>query len=413
MARRPPDIILTNGDLDGQPQIGGGGGRTRAARGRGPSRSRGQSGRGRAALRDRGSLREGQTGPNVCGARSSDRGLDIISPSHRHGTPSPTIYVLPSTVSPTPSGRSHEAMGAPARAPQRHNGAPPQPPQQPPFHQLASAAPQEGRGGTPHIVRFPIIIESIGRNHWVLHTSKVYARRMTKIFKRGMITAGYCWKSVPDHQKEIYWERWKAIVRAAYDAKLRVRYREYWASVNFKDKSEKALHNRKREKGGPSTGPSKHTGGTQSFRTYEDILALDKDEDDEVTPNDVFLHVHTKDHDGAKLVMRHEEHTQATPDQPIDEEQLYYDAAGEPMVRRSEFDAVVQRLAQFEAFVQSQLGMRMDFGANTSQAPPPPPSQEHHQQVGMDPACSPQQQHYDDDRHNFDWMDEEHLGDKS
>ncbi|KAK9158449.1 hypothetical protein Scep_005023 [Stephania cephalantha] len=79
------------------------------------------------------------------------------------------------------------------------------------------------------------------------------------------------------------------------------------------------------------------------------------------------------------------------------------------MVRRSEFDAVVQRLAQFEAFVQSQLGMRMDFGANTSQAPPPPPPQEHHQQVGMDPACSPQQQHDDDDKDNPDWVDDEHL----
>ncbi|KAK9157665.1 hypothetical protein Scep_004239 [Stephania cephalantha] len=45
----------------------------------------------------------------------------------------------------------------------------------------------------------------------------------------------------------------------------------------------------------------------------------------------------------------------------------------EPIVRRSELDAVVQRLAQFEAFVQSQLGMRMDFGASTIQAPPPPP----------------------------------------
>ncbi|KAK9132142.1 hypothetical protein Scep_011670 [Stephania cephalantha] len=107
---------------------------------------------------------------------------------------------------------------------------------------------------------------------------------------------------------------------------------------------------------------------------------------------------------------RREEHTQATQNQPIDEEQLYYDAAGvctkgriyglgslagktrryadpdastsqEPMVRLSEFDAVVQRLAQFEAFVQSHLGMRMDFGANTSQAPPPPPPQEHHQQI--------------------------------
>ncbi|KAK9087096.1 hypothetical protein Syun_029490 [Stephania yunnanensis] len=38
----------------------------------------------------------------------------------------------------------------------------------------------------------------------------------------------------------------------------------------------------------------------------------------------------------------------------------------ESMVRHSELDTVVQRLAQFEAFVQSQLGMRMDFSASTS-----------------------------------------------
>ncbi|KAK9118942.1 hypothetical protein Scep_017035 [Stephania cephalantha] len=98
-----------------------------------------------------------------------------------------------------------------------------------------------------------------------------------------------------------------------------------------------------------------------------------------------------------EIVRRRKEHTQATPDQPIDEKQLYYDAVGEcskgriyglgslakmkrryddlsastsrePMVRRSELDAVVQRLAQFEAFLQSQLGMRMDFGASTIQA---------------------------------------------
>ncbi|KAK9112071.1 hypothetical protein Scep_019590 [Stephania cephalantha] len=161
----------------------------------------------------------------------------------------------------------------------------------------------------------PILLDSP-----LLLSMSVCARRITKIFKRGMITEGYCWKSIPDHQKEIYWERWKA---------------------------------------------------------------MDKDEEDE-------------------LVRRREEHTQATLNQSIDEEQLYYDAAGvcpkghvyglgslvrktrryanpsattshEPMVRRSEFNAILQRLAQFEAFVKSQLGMRMDFGANTSQAPPPPP----------------------------------------
>ncbi|KAK9083886.1 hypothetical protein Scep_030357 [Stephania cephalantha] len=45
----------------------------------------------------------------------------------------------------------------------------------------------------------------------------------------------------------------------------------------------------------------------------------------------------------------------------------------EPMVRHLELDAVVQRLAQFVAYLQSQLGIRMDFRASTSQALPPPP----------------------------------------
>ncbi|KAK9104910.1 hypothetical protein Scep_021754 [Stephania cephalantha] len=194
----------------------------------------------------------------------------------------------------------------------------------------------------------------------------------------------------------------EAIVRAAYDTKGCVRYgalmhefctlgvrpnfvtdeawnryRENWASVDFKARSEKASHNRKGEKGGPGTSLSKHTSGTRSFWTYEDILALDKDENDEVTPNDVFLHVHMKDQYGTKLVRSLEEHTQVTPDQPIDEEQLYYDAVGvcpkgrvyglgslatknrryadpgastsqEPMVRCLKFDAVVQRLVRAE-----------------------------------------------------------------
>ncbi|KAK9119031.1 hypothetical protein Scep_017124 [Stephania cephalantha] len=165
----------------------------------------------------------------------------------------------------------------------------------------------------------------------------------------------------------------EAIVKATYDAKAYIRYDElmhelralgvrsgfitdeawnryceYWASTDFKARSEKVSHNRKNEKGGPGTGLSKHTGGTRSFQTYEDIL----------------------------LVRRRQEHTQATPDQAIDEEQPYYDVvevypkrrvyglksiarkkrryadlgastSQQPMVRRSEFGAIVQRLAQF------------------------------------------------------------------
>ncbi|KAK9160408.1 hypothetical protein Syun_006749 [Stephania yunnanensis] len=114
--------------------------------------------------------------------------------------------------------------------------------------------------------------------------------------------------------------------------------------------------------------------------------ALNRDEDDEVTPNDVFHHVHEKGHDGmtfidnrstrfhVEFVRRCEEHAQDTPDQPIDEKQLYYDAAGkclkgcnyglvslakgkrryedpgasmswEPMVQRLELNVIVQRIA--------------------------------------------------------------------
>ncbi|KAK9168968.1 hypothetical protein Syun_001108 [Stephania yunnanensis] len=141
-----------------------------------------------------------------------------------------------------------------------------------------------------------------------------------------MITEGYYWKSLPDHQKEIYWEIWKAF-------------------ADFKAMFDEALENRKSEKGSPGTGLSKHTGGTKSFRVYEDVLALDRDEDDEVTPNDVFHHVHSKDHDGVtfidntsarllcfhatELVRRCEEHTQATPNRSIDKKQLDYDTTGE------------------------------------------------------------------------------------
>ncbi|KAK9105157.1 hypothetical protein Scep_022001 [Stephania cephalantha] len=198
-----------------------------------------------------------------------------------------------------------------------------------PLPPAPSASPQEGGGATPHIVRFLIIIEYVGENRWVLHPLEVCARRMTKIFKRGMITEGYCWKSLPDHQKDIYWERWKVWRVDARAPRLGMRpdfvtneawnrYRGYWASADFK----------------------------------------------------------------AELVRRREEHTQATPNRSIDEKQLYYDAVGEcskervyglvslakrkrryedpdastsrePMVRRSKLDAVVQRLAQFKAFVQS------------------------------------------------------------
>ncbi|KAK9162939.1 hypothetical protein Syun_003841 [Stephania yunnanensis] len=370
MARGPPDSILTDGVLDGQPPIGGGG--------------------GRAASRDRESLRRDGRDPSFlvhgrpievstlfhCCHRQGRLRRHIFPLSHRRACHHPIIphHGILIILLVCPNMTFHRLLYLlHFQLHHLHHPAGPTRPWEPPLECLEgvmelprrllsnpflpapSATPQEEGGGTPHIVRFPIIIESVGQNRWVLHLSKVCAWRMTKILKRGMITKGYCWKLVSDHQKDIHWERWKPyfrwdpsideavvrVVRAAYDAKG----------------------------------------------------ALYEDEDDEVTPNDVFLHVHTKDHDGvtfidsisarfhAKLVRRREQRTQDTLDQLIDEEQLYYDAveecpkgrvyglrslakrkrrydpsastSRESMVRSSELDAIVQRLAQFEAYVQS------------------------------------------------------------
>ncbi|KAK9092892.1 hypothetical protein Syun_027803 [Stephania yunnanensis] len=183
------------------------------------------------------------------------------------------------------------------------------------------------------------------------------------------------------------------------------RYREYCTSKDFKARSEKASQNRKMK---------------------SVALALDRDEDDEVIPNYVFLHVHMKDHDGVTFIDNRlaRFHVRECSTGRVyglgslaNRKRRYEDpGAGtsqEPMVQRSELDAVVQRLAKFEAFVQSQLGMHKDFGASTFQAPPPPPPQEHHQQFEMDPSRSPHPQHDDDDEDNHGWLDVEHLGDES
>ncbi|KAK9158232.1 hypothetical protein Scep_004806 [Stephania cephalantha] len=153
------------------------------------------------------------------------------------------------------------------------------------------------------------------------------------------------------------------------------------------------------------------------------------------TVNEVYLHLHTVNHDGVtfidtrserfydKLQRRRLELTQATPDQPEDDEAVYFNVAGEcpkgrvyglgslgrkkrryadpsastsqmpEMVPRSEFDSVAEQLRHVVAFMQRQFGMTMD-GAGLSQAqPPPPPPSPHEQQQPpqIDPADPPQQ----------------------
>ncbi|KAK9118509.1 hypothetical protein Scep_016602 [Stephania cephalantha] len=123
----------------------------------------------------------------------------------------------------------------------------------------------------------------------------------------------------------------------------------------------------------------------------------------------------------AKLRRRRQELTQATPDQSVDDEAVYFNVAGEcpkgrvyglgslgrkkriyadpgastsqlsEMVPRSEFDSVAEQLRQVVAFMQRQFGMTMD-GAGLSQPPLPPPPHEQQHPPQIDPADPPQQQ---------------------
>ncbi|KAK9085415.1 hypothetical protein Sjap_025826 [Stephania japonica] len=140
-----------------------------------------------------------------------------------------------------------------------------------------------------------------------------------------------------------------------------------------------------------------------------------------------------------EIERRLKELTQATSDQPVDEMQLYYDVLGDCLKSRvyrlgsycskkrrfgdpgastshktspSEVKVLRQKLAHFEAIIESHLGVR------TSRALPPPPrppqeQQQQQQQVRIDPTNPPERQRHDgDDRDIHEQMREEHLGDE-
>ncbi|KAK9090829.1 hypothetical protein Sjap_024006 [Stephania japonica] len=168
-----------------------------------------------------------------------------------------------------------------------------------------------------------------------LHPFDVCARKMTDTFKKGMIPEGCQWKYIPQYQRDIYWERWRtyfdwdpritAHIMAAYERKAKVRYKalmnklltkgerpiyvteeawrryvEYWESDDFKARSKIASSNRQTEKGGLGTGVSKHTGGSIPFLVHEERLSKELGRD--CTPLELYLHVHTKKHDGQTFI---------------------------------------------------------------------------------------------------------------
>ncbi|KAK9100292.1 hypothetical protein Scep_023722 [Stephania cephalantha] len=145
-----------------------------------------------------------------------------------------------------------------------------------------------------------------------------------------------------------------------------------------------------------------------------------------------------------RLQRRRLELTQATPDQPVDDEAVYLNVAGEcpkgrvyglgslgrkkrryadpgastsqmpEMVPREEFDIVVDQLRKVMAFMHQQFEMTMD-GAGLSQPlpppPPPPPPHDQQQSPQIDPADPPQQGD-NVERETQEWLTrDEQLGD--
>ncbi|KAK9135556.1 hypothetical protein Syun_014886 [Stephania yunnanensis] len=123
-----------------------------------------------------------------------------------------------------------------------------------------------------------------------------------------------------------------------------------------------------------------------------------------------------------RLQRRHQELTQATPDQSVDDEAVYLNVAGEDpkgrvyglgslgrkkrryadsgastsqmpdVVPRSEFDVVAEQLRKVMEFMHQHLGMSMDgVGLSQQQPPPPPPPHDQQQPPQMDPVDPPQQ----------------------
>ncbi|KAK9083595.1 hypothetical protein Scep_030066 [Stephania cephalantha] len=154
------------------------------------------------------------------------------------------------------------------------------------------------------------------------------------------------------------------------------------------------------------------------------------------TVNELYLHLHTVNHDGVTFIDTRSEWFYL-----VDDEAVYYKVASEcpkgrvydlgslgrkkrryadpgastsqvpQMVPHLEFDNVVEQLRQVVVFMQRQFGMTMD-GAGLSQPPPPPPPPPQEQQQAQTDPADPRQQHDNVDREMRDWLTgDEQLGD--
>ncbi|XVF57271.1 hypothetical protein PTKIN_Ptkin06aG0191800 [Pterospermum kingtungense] len=159
---------------------------------------------------------------------------------------------------------------------------------------------------------------------WSFHPRSKYSRQITKFMKRRIDVSGYKWATVSQKTKILYWEDFKKLyfwdedmeqlVKKTFDSMAKQRYKDmaggwshskkqpqyisdeawaefqqYWATEEFKKRSEIAKKNRRSTTGGP--GPS-HTGGSISYTEHRERMTKDLGRD----PGsfELFQRTHTK-----------------------------------------------------------------------------------------------------------------------
>ncbi|KAK9107244.1 hypothetical protein Syun_023255 [Stephania yunnanensis] len=121
------------------------------------------------------------------------------------------------------------------------------------------------------------------------------------------------------------------------------------------------------------------------------------------TVNELYLHLHTVNHDGMTFIDTRSEQFYAPEETSGADPRLHRTNRWmmkrctsmwrmPEMVLRAEFDIIVDQLRKVMAFMHQQFGMTMD-GAGLSQPQPPPPPPPHDQQLPpqIDPPDPPQQ----------------------
>ncbi|KAK9110074.1 hypothetical protein Sjap_018134 [Stephania japonica] len=317
------------------------------------------------------SLLASQLPPPIAGPVTS-KGSTHASPSHQQDYQHVPIASFDSSMHASPS-TSHDHVEHASHSPNTSSH-----PSSEPSISGASRRPQRGDEsaraprhrcnddrGTRRVF---LIVKTVKEFGTFLHPSSEASKQITRVYKFDLHKDGYCWKTVPNHIKEQYFNKWAthfdwkqsddAMVRHLYDRQIVTRYVDYVSKMvkkptkpahvslevfehykkmrstpEYKAKSAQVSRNQRSKVGGPGSGPSVHGGGSISI--YEHSLRLEKKLSRKLTALDLCFYLHTKDHDGVTFLdpraeaiataihERTRELSQLQPDTSIDETKLY------------------------------------------------------------------------------------------